>query len=122
MAESRMIDTCRITMPGEGARVLNPVTRKYENPAPVVVYEGRCRIRSASQAITPMQGGEANYSTQSDVLRLPVMESAGVDVGATVTYLTAPQDPGLVGNVYGVVAPHEASEATERRLTLRRVV
>lgn len=119
-----MLDSCRITKPGVGPRVLDPVTGQYVDPAPVVVYEGRCRLGSAGQlaGISDAVAGEAVWDTQSSVLHLPVGGSEAVAPGHTVTYLTAVFDLSLVGNVYGVTGPHEVSQGTARRLLVKRAV
>lgn len=124
LAESRMTDTCRVTKPGTGGRVLNPVTRKYEDPPPVTVYEGSCRLGSAGQlaGVSAAVSGEATWETQDAILHLPVAGSEGIESGQTVEYLTSPFDQALVGRKYGVVGPGDLSQGTARRLLVRRAV
>ena len=53
--EALMIDTCRITRPGDGVPVFDEDTGQYTNPEPVVVYEGKCRI----QVLADLVGDDA---------------------------------------------------------------
>lgn len=118
-----MLDTCRITKPGAGAAVIDPVTLQYVDPAPSVVYEGRCRIprRAVAVSTTTASGGEASWEVGEYPLDLPVDGSAAVAPGQTVTYLTA-QDPALVGMVFGITEPILQSQATARRFRMKTVV
>jgi hypothetical protein len=121
-AEARMEDTCRVTRPGEGERWLNPETGKYEDPAPVTVYEGPCRIpRRDSVTSDRVQAGETAFSVGQYPLDLPFSEptAAHVKAGMTVTYLTAADNTELVGNVYGITEVADQSQATARRFTMK---
>lgn len=122
-AIARMTDACRVTIPGPGTRVLDPVTLEYVDPPPVVVYEGPCRlgrveIPHVSQAVS----GEATWDTQDAVLHLPFAATETVVAGATVTYLTSSMNPALVGKVFGVVGVVGGTQLTARRCLVREVV
>jgi hypothetical protein len=121
-AESRMTDTCRITTPGTGDPVLNQDTGQYTDPAPVTVYEGKCRLRAPAQvnAFTA-SGAGADWQVEQSVLSLPALAPA-VESGMTVTYLTAPLNPSLEGHVFGVVGPHRESQATAQRVIVKEIV
>lgn len=119
-----MTDTCRITKPGEGEPVFNSDTGQYEDPPPVTVYEGACRLRVTSDAgnISDAAAGEATWTVQDPVLSLPVVGSEAVGRGMTVEYLTAAFDAALVGRRFGIVGPHHESQATARRLRVKEAV
>lgn len=128
--EGRMRDTCRITKPGTGARVKNEETGTYTDPDPVTVYEGKCRIprRSGATTSTSSAGSTSNTGTAWQVgeypLAIPIDAPGSADVrpGHTVTYLTAADDPALVGQVFGITEPSRQSAATERRFKMKQVV
>ena len=118
-----MLDTCRITKPGVGEPTPDPVTLQMVRPAPVVVYEGPCRVpRRASGASTASaRAGDAAWQVGSFPLDLPFDDTDGVAPGQTVEYLSSADDPSLVGRVFGVVEVAYQSQATARRLVLRAV-
>lgn len=123
--EARQRDTCRITRPGDGEPVFNKATGQYDDPEPIKVYEGSCRIpRRDPTAGAPAEAGEAAWQVGESGLNLPFSDptSADVRVGMTVTYLTSLDDPGLVGNVYGITGINDHSQANARRFRMKRVV
>lgn len=123
-AESRMTDTCRITRPGDGEPVFNPETGQYDDPAPVITYEGKCRIspRQSGASASTATAGDASWQVGEFPLHLPAIGSELVRVGHTVTYLTAKHDPALVGNTYGITVEPDLSQATARRFRMKRIV
>ncbi|WP_426243693.1 DUF6093 family protein [Nocardioides sp. LHG3406-4] len=121
MAEARMTDTCRITRAGEGERVLNPETAQYEDPPPVVVYEGRCHIPKRAGSTSQSAGGDASWRVGEVPFELPIDGSEAVRVGMTVTYLTAAYDPELPGHVFGITEVAFQSQATKRRLVMKTI-
>lgn len=127
-AESLMTDTCRITRPGEGEPVLNTGTGQYDDPAPITVYEGPCRIppRGTTSTATADAAGQS-FAVGEYPFEIPVEHAgytAGEEVrpGQTVTYLTAKYDPALVGRVFGIVDPVLQSQATKRRFKIKTAV
>lgn len=117
-----MLDTCRITRPGVGARVLNPITLKYADPTPETVYEGMCRLgRVDVPTVAQAAAGEASWDTQDFVLHLPVTGTDGVAADQTVTYLTSATNPALVGIAFGLMGVLTSSQATARRCRVREV-
>lgn len=123
-AEARMRDTCRITRPGDGSPVFNPDTGQYENPAPVTVYEGKCRIPTSggnSFGFTRNGAADQSFGVGEYPLDLPA-DTVGVEPGHEVTYLTAPDAPGLEGRVFGIVSPILQSQATKLRFKMKSVV
>jgi len=127
-AESRMVDTCRITRPGDGPRVPNPETLAYEGPAPVTVYEGKCRIpRRVAGSAQSSDAGEATWQVGEYPLAIPLdgdgyVAGETVGVGQTVEYLTSTTDPDLVGRSYGITGVSHQTHATERRFRMKEVV
>lgn len=121
-----MTDTCRITRPGEGQGPFNSDTGQYDSPAPVVVYEGPCRIPPRGTASTSTaSAGEQSFEVGEYPFELPV-EHAGyveeVKPGQTVTFLSSAYDPTLVGRVFGIVDPVFQSQATKRRMKIKAAV
>lgn len=127
-AESRHRDTCRITKPGNGERVRDEETGTYTDPPPITVYEGKCRIPRRSSTTTGRSGSTADTGTSWQVgefpFAIPIDAAGSTDVrpGHTVTYLTAADDPSLVGQVFGITEPSRQSAATERRFKMKQVV
>ncbi|HET7386564.1 MAG TPA: DUF6093 family protein [Nocardioidaceae bacterium] len=122
LAESRMRDTCKITKPGEGQGPWNPATGTYDDPAPVTVYEGKCKIK-APALVNPFQAsaGPETWQVEQSVLSVPA-DAPSIEAGMTVTYLTAANNPNLPGRIFGVVGPHHESTATAQRLLVKEVV
>lgn len=118
----RMRDTCRITKPGEGAPVLDPVTLEYVDPTATVVYEGPCYIPKRTATVSDASAGGASWQVGEYPLELPIDGSENVAPGHTVTYLTSPDNPALVGQVFGITEPDLQSQATARRFRMKRVV
>ena len=118
--EGEMTDTCRITGPGDGQGAWNPGTGSYDPPAPVTVYEGKCRLK-APQLVNPFTAADSveSWQVEESILSLPVVGSEAVAAGMTVEYLTAAYDQALVGRFFGVVGPHHESQATARRLLVK---
>lgn len=124
-AEALMTDTCRITGPGAGDPVWNDATGQYDDPAPVVVYQGICRIprrAGGSMSASTARAGEASWRVGEFPLSLPVDGSEDVAPGQTVTYLTSPFDASLVGQTFGITEPMRQSQATARRFVMKQTV
>lgn len=121
-AEARMTDTCRITRAGAGEPVFNETTGQYDDPAPVTVYEGKCRIPrrdpATAQAAT---AGEATWKVGEFPLALPMKAAGGADVavGMTVTYLSSANDAGLAGHMFGITGVARQTDAIERRFRMK---
>lgn len=123
-AESRLLDTCRITKPGEGEPTLDPTTLEYVDPAPVVVYEGACRIpkRTTGSSSSTSRGGDASWSVGEFPLNLPFDDdSAEVRPGYQVEYLTSADNPTLVGRIFGLTEVDMQSQATGLRCVMKAV-
>lgn len=120
-----MVDTCRITKPGEGEPVLND-DLQYERPPAVLVYEGPCYLQikaDINSNVVEITAGEREWSYQTLTLHIPVItpadavgNPADARVDHTVEYLTAAEDPELVGRLFQIRALHHKTRATARRL------
>lgn len=124
MEEARQLDTCRITRAGQGEGEFNKETGQHDDPDPVLVYEGPCRIpKRGAGASSTADSGDAAWQVGEYPLNLPfsMPQSASVRTGMTVTYLTAADDPALAGNVYGITDESNQSQATARRFRMKRV-
>lgn len=125
--EALMTDTCRITRPGSGDPVFNKGTGQYDDPAPVTVYEGKCRIPSVNTTTGKNGGAVQSFAVGEFPLDLP-LDGPGyttgetVAPGQTITYLTAPYNAALVGMVFGVTEPLLASHQTKQRWKIKTAV
>lgn len=117
-----MIDQCLVSRAGEGVGPWNPATREYDPPADVVVYEGRCQVQERDTQEQDATAGEAYIDTQRYIVKLPVLESAGVRKDDDVEITLASLDPDLQGRHFTVGALHHKTFATARRLPCVEVV
>lgn len=126
------VDTCRITKPGVGKPVLDEATGVRVPPAPVVVYEGPCRLQiraDVNSNVVEVTAGEKEWAYQTAILGIPISAPAGavgdpgaVQIDHTVTYLTAAEDPDLVGRMFQIRAVMHKTHATSRRLRVTETV
>lgn len=120
-AESMMQDTCRITSPGAGDGPWDQASGKFQPAPPVVVYEGRCRIRSSdpSGSSSSATAAEETRDVTELLLFLPMSGSEGVGrTDQTVEYLTS-LDSALVGRKFGVRSVVLGTQRTSRRVRLK---
>ena len=140
------VDTCRITMPGEGEPVLDEATGKRTSPAPVVVYEGPCLLQiraDVNSNVVEVTAGEREWAYQTSILSIPIFAPSASDlmpsqratypngalgdpgevrIDMTATMLTSAEDPSLVGNVFHIKATLTKTRATARRLRVTETV
>ena len=127
-AEAGMTGTCTITRPGAGGRgEMNPASGKYDaRPDRVTVYEGPFRMQvtaiianssqdAAGERVARVQGAELQLPVGVDG-RVVVGSSAAVAVGDVAYVDTNPNDPALAGRELTVIALHNKSDASSRRL------
>lgn len=118
LAESIMVDTCVVTRPGVGTVTFDNTDGQYTYPVRVTVYAGKCRIQVTSliaNSSSP-QSGERQTTIQGSELQLPVAGTDTVSVNDVIEITAAPNDAALVGRKFTVVARHEKTQATSRRL------
>lgn len=127
-ALTTLTDTCRITRPGEGQGPFNDETGQYDDPPPVTVYEGPCRIPArGTTSTTTANAGESSFEVGEYPFEIPVehpgyVTGETVAPGQTVTYLTSEYDASLEGRVFGIVDPVFQSQATKRRMKIKTAV
>lgn len=132
LAESLMIDSCRITReakvgdPGYVAPVMDTNTMQYPTQGRVTMYEGPCRVQVASTAVgigfTEYQAGEREITAVQPEIQVPVVGTENVTVDHVAEILTAAHDAALVGRKFTVVARHEKTHANYRRLRVWEAV
>jgi hypothetical protein len=119
MAESEMIDRCRITRAADTRGAFNEATGQYDTPAPVVVYEGRCRVQvraDINSNAVEAAVGDHEWTYRTATLELPVAAGNDAtgrpDVGdpsqvvpdCVTELLESPLDPSRVGRRLVVTA------------------
>ncbi|MEU8158041.1 DUF6093 family protein [Micromonospora sp. NPDC048986] len=119
VSESGMTAECRITRPSSGPATWDDATGQNTYPAPMVVYEGICRVHRGG----PAGGSEASARTVADrVLALgqyDVTISTAADlvkVNDIVTITACQGDPDLIG------LPLQVTGARRSALTWERVL
>lgn len=113
MAESLMVDTCRI----ERRSGSTAGTRPGETVATyTLVYEGRCRFQLAGLATRQVSAGQQTVTVGRVELQLPVTV-IDVDEDDRVTSLTS-VDPALPGRKFRVQDAPAKTHATKRVLGL----
>lgn len=115
-AESRMLDTCAITRPGDGVGPWNPATREYDPAEPVTVYEGRCEVQEAGAQERGATAGESDLDLKRYIVKVPVADTAGIRPDDDVRITSAANDPDLLDRHFTVEALHHKTFATARRL------
>lgn len=123
-ARARMTTSCLVTVPGEQTEAdWNPTTGTYDDPDPVTVYTGPCRLRMGNPAPQNADAGESAWAVDRGVLSLPISEPTSADVtdGMTVTITANPNDPEMVGLELTVLASHFQTDSTARRLPVQVV-
>lgn len=123
MAESMMQDSCTITRAGEGKGEFNTVTGQYDKPDRVTIYEGKCRIQvnSVSTTGTDTNAGDRVSVVQAAEWQGPIAGTEDVSVNDVIHIDTCANDASLVGREFTVVARHEKTHATSRRLPVKEV-
>ena len=117
LAESLMVDRCRIERPGEV--VTDPETGVV-SPSFELVYEGPCKVQQTLAQSSSQESGGAMFTVQDSRLDIPV--GAGpVAPGDRATMLTGVYNPALEGNVYRVTDLFEKSLQTAQRLRVEEL-
>jgi hypothetical protein len=94
-AESRMRDTCTVTMPSLGPGSVDPGTGLETDTPGALVYSGRCRLRMAGKVATSGTSTAAvagdQVVTSTPMLHVPV-SAPRLPVGAIVKITGVPAD------------------------------
>jgi hypothetical protein len=125
-AESRMRDTCTVTVPSAASSALDPTTWLPTTGAATTVYSGKCRLRMGGT----VAGSQAQdvvgtlVSTSTPTLSVPI-SAPRLPVGAVVLITDVPADDpaghlrlGLRLRVVGQVL---GTDMTAQRLTVEAV-
>jgi hypothetical protein len=115
LAAQLMVDTCRITRT-TGTTTHNPTTGRLV-PAVSTVYEGRCQVRVPTSTPETPEAAGRTATVQDAIVKVPLAVT-GVEVGDTITVLTAAHDPELVGRTFRVAGTHAKTYATARKLAV----
>lgn len=127
------VDTCRISKPVAGKGTIDPVDKfRRIPPTAEVVYEGPCLLQiraDVNSNVVETTAGEREWSYQTAILSIPISlppgatgDPAAVRIDYVVDYLTAAEDPALVGRRFYVKATLEKTRATARRLRVTETV
>lgn len=124
-ADLGMTDTCIITRvdPNAAATVPDPVTLVIPPRARITVYSGPCRVQVTSVIAnsTSSDAGERSTTVQGSELQLPVAGTGDVSVTDVAKITASAHDAELVDREFTIVARHEKSQATARRLRVIEV-
>ena len=115
-----MIDKCRIT--GASASIWDEDAGTYTPGDPVVVYEGRCKLKTRNVMVRPADAGDREVGVVRLELHLPINGSGAVARGHIVTMTESELDAAEVGESFTVTGPHVGSITTARRLPIEAVV
>lgn len=119
-AEALMTDACRIT--SEGGSVWDESAGTFTPGAPVVVYEGRCKLQTRNVMVRPADAGDREVGVARLELHLPVAGSEAVTRGHVATMTACDLDAAAVGEAFTISGPHVGSMKTARRLPIDAVV
>lgn len=118
-AESEMREKCRITRAGVGQGPWNDDTLSYDEPADVVVYDGKCKLRFSGARTKRSEAADQLFVEQGPTLSLPVLTSAGIAKDDRVEITSSDDDPALVGRIVWIDADRAQTNATSRRIPVR---
>lgn len=123
LAESIMTDTCTITRAGTGKGPFNEATGKRDAPDRVTVYTGKCRIqvKSAIAASSAVEAGGRVAGVQEFEWQGPIADTEDITTNDLIHMDTAAHDTALTGREFTVIARHEKTHATARRLRVAEV-
>jgi hypothetical protein len=97
-AEALMVDTCRITAPGE--TVTDNETGEVTNER-TVVYEGKCEVKTKGLAAGTAEAAEAAFTVVSSLVKIPA-NAAEIKDGYEVEITGSLLNSFTVGKVYRV--------------------
>lgn len=118
--ESIMSTTCTVTRPGVRTEDdWNPSTGTYDDPEPVVVYDGPCRLRMPYAYPQRADTGESLWAADRGIIAFPIDGSEDIADGMTVTITDNPNDPAMVGVEMSVLSGHYQTDGTARRIPVQ---
>ena len=113
-------DRLRITTDGVGDGVLNPITGVVTPPEPVVVYQGRGRLRAPTATEMERIFGDREVTVQRFVAKVP-WDTVGVDRSQIITIVEG-TDPDIVGRSFRIVTVLTGSNWIDRTLGCEEVL
>jgi hypothetical protein len=113
-AEQLMTSRCRIIRLHEVALDTASLTLTDLDPSDDGVYEGPCRVKTTSLAVTTADAEGQLVAVQSSTLSLPV-SVGGVRVGDRVEIVDGGPDPDLTGRRFRIAGLHAQTQATAHR-------
>lgn len=117
-AQADMRSVCRLTVPGDG-EVWDEELLQYVPADPVVVYEGKCKLRRVGAlTIKDAEAAGQLFIRKGSTLHLPVDGSGGVVKDAVGVILSSVTDPQVVGAKFKVEAAEAYDNPTSRRFTV----
>jgi hypothetical protein len=121
--DSLFVDVCTITRAGEGKGEFNETTGQYDKPDRITIYTGRCRIQvnSVSTTGTDTNAGDRVGLVQAAEWQGPIVDTENVSVNDVIHMDSCANDASLVGREFTVVARHEKTHATSRRLPVKEI-
>ena len=119
LAESLMLDTCRITRAGSGRGEWNGTG--YDEVTPTTVYEGRCKVQSFAPYEQTPESAEQRLTVQRYFLHVPV-DGTQYQSGDRAEMLTSAHNPALPGTVLTIAGAHDKSLQTSVRLLVDEVL
>lgn len=120
MAESLMVDTCRITR-GGGAPVWDEETGTYTPANATTLYQGKCKVQTYQAFEQNPEAGEQRVTLQRYYLHVPV-GAVKYQQGDRAVMLTSPYNPALPGTTFTVAGAHDKSLQTAHRLLVDEVL
>lgn len=93
LAESRMRDTCTVTVPSTTQGTIDPNTGLETDAAPTTLYTGKCRLRMSGtvSGSTARDVAGDRVSTSAPTLSVPI-SAPRLPLGAIVTVTNVPAD------------------------------
>lgn len=83
------------------------------------VYEGAASLESPYRAPTVENGPGQSQNVELAQLKLPVIDSVGIEAGDKVTFLTSASDPDLIGREFTVAVGSQQSDTSARRIPVK---
>lgn len=116
-----MFDRCEITESG-GEGAYDPATASYGPATGTTVWSGPCRLTAARAGTNEALAGEAVVTTGHWQLHIPVLGTEAVQSGHRARMVASAGDPALVGALFTIQDPAQASATSARRLEVERAV
>lgn len=113
-----MLDTCEVGQFSEG---YDPATGQPVLELVASHYTGKCRVSSASNAVSESDAGGQSFADQSFILSVPVASGGNIKTDDTLK-ITAVDDasgnPAMVDRTFRIAGLASLSQATAARFNL----